>query len=142
MARYRGNVEAIKGLVRETEVHRDVYIDEEVFQLEMEHVFANTWAYVGHDSQVPNPGDYYGTTIGTQPILMVRHTDDTVKVLHNRCPHKGTRITTEILRQRRQVLPLPLSCLELPDRRLAARDPLEEGLREHRRRTKPRRRAA
>ena len=52
MARYRGNVEAIKGLVRETEVHRDVYIDEEVFQLEMEHVFANTWAYVGHDSQV------------------------------------------------------------------------------------------
>jgi benzoate/toluate 1,2-dioxygenase alpha subunit len=95
MARYRGNVEAIKGLVRETEVHRDVYIDEEVFQLEMEHVFANTWAYVGHDSQVAKPGDYYGTTIGTQPILMVRHTDGTVRVLHNRCPHKGTRITTE-----------------------------------------------
>src|ERR1043165_2763710 len=83
MAGYRGNVEAIKGLVRETEVHRDVYIDEEVFQLEMEHVFANTWAYVGHDSQVAKPGDYYGTTIGTQPILMVRHTDNTVKVLHN-----------------------------------------------------------
>jgi phenylpropionate dioxygenase-like ring-hydroxylating dioxygenase large terminal subunit len=61
----------------------------------MEHVFANTWAYVGHDSQITNPGDYYGTTIGTQPILMVRHTDGTVKVLHNRCPHKGTRITTE-----------------------------------------------
>ena len=95
MAKYRGNLEAIKGLIRETEVHRDVYIDEEVFQLEMEHVFANTWVYVGHDSQVANPGDYFGTTIGTQPILMVRHTDNTVKVLHNRCPHKGTRITTE-----------------------------------------------
>ena len=26
---------------------------------------------------------------------MVRHTDNNVKVLHNRCPHKGTRITTE-----------------------------------------------
>ena len=37
MAKYRGNLEAIKGLIRETEVHRDVYIDEEVFQLEMEH---------------------------------------------------------------------------------------------------------
>ena len=137
MARYRGNVEAIKGLVRETEVHRDVYIDEEVFQLEMEHVFANTWAYVGHDSQVAKPGDYYGTTIGTQPILMVRHTDGTVKVLHNRCPHKGTRITTEILRQHRKILPLPLSRLELQDRRLAARDPPEEGLREHRHRAEP-----
>jgi len=139
MARYRGNVEAIKGLVRETEVHRDVYIDEEVFQLEMDHVFANTWAYVGHDSQVAKPGDYYGTTIGTQPILMVRHTDGTVKVLHNRCPHKGTRITTESCGNTGKFFPLPLSCLEFQDRRFAARDPPEEGLREHRRRTEPRR---
>ncbi len=95
MARYRGNIAAIKELVRPTEVHRDVYIDEEVFQLEMEHLFANTWVYVGHDSQIPEPGDYFGTTIGLQPVLMVRHTDMTVKVLYNRCPHKGTRLTTE-----------------------------------------------
>src|SRR5689334_25384657 len=89
MNRYRGNAEAVRNLIRETEVHRDVYIDEEVFQLEMEHLFANTWVYVGHDSQVPNEGDYFGTTIGTAPILMVRHSDNTVRVLHNRCPHKG-----------------------------------------------------
>jgi phenylpropionate dioxygenase-like ring-hydroxylating dioxygenase large terminal subunit len=95
MSRYRGNAEAVRNLIHETEVHRDVYIDEEVFQLEMEHLFANTWVYVGHESQVPNEGDYYGTTIGTAPILMVRHGDNTVRVLHNRCPHKGTRITTE-----------------------------------------------
>ena len=95
MTRYAGNAEALRALVREQEVHRDVYVSEEVFQLEMEHMFPNSWVYVGHDSQVPNAGDYYGTTIGTQPILMVRHTDNTVKVLHNRCPHKGTRITTE-----------------------------------------------
>jgi phenylpropionate dioxygenase-like ring-hydroxylating dioxygenase large terminal subunit len=95
MSRYRGNYGAIKDLVRPTEVHRDVYIDEEVFQLEMEQLFSNTWIYVGHDSQIPNAGDYYGTTVGLQPILMVRHSDMTVKVLYNRCPHKGTRITTE-----------------------------------------------
>ena len=53
MSRYRGNIDAVRNLIRETEVHRDVYIDEEVFQLEMEHLFANTWVYVGHDSQVP-----------------------------------------------------------------------------------------
>jgi phenylpropionate dioxygenase-like ring-hydroxylating dioxygenase large terminal subunit len=95
MTRYRGNAEAVRNLVRETEVHRDVYIDDEVFALEMEHMFANTWVYVGHDSQVAKPGDYFGTMIGAQPVLMVRHTDDSVKVLHNRCPHKGTRITTD-----------------------------------------------
>ena len=95
MPRYAGNVDAVRSLVRETEVHRDIYVDEEVFQLEMEHLFANTWVYVGHDSQTPNSGDFYGTTIGTQPVLMVRHTDGSAKVLYNRCPHKGTRITGE-----------------------------------------------
>src|SRR5262249_31673963 len=88
MTRDRGNAEAVRSLVRETEVHRDVYIDDEVFALEMEHLFANTWIYVGHDSQVAKPGDYFGTTIGAQPVLMVRHADNSVKVLHNRCPHK------------------------------------------------------
>ncbi|MCA6116513.1 Rieske 2Fe-2S domain-containing protein [Bradyrhizobium sp. WSM 1738] len=95
MTRYAGNAAAIRALVREQEVHRDVYVSEEVFQLEMEHMFPNSWVYVGHDSQVPNAGDYFSTTIGTQPVLLVRHTDGTVKVLHNRCPHKGTRITSE-----------------------------------------------
>lgn len=95
MTRYAGNAAALRALVRDQEVHRDVYVSEEVFQLEMEHMFPNSWVYVGHDSQVPNAGDYFGTTIGTQPVLLVRHTDGTVKVLHNRCPHKGTRITSE-----------------------------------------------
>ncbi|QOZ30088.1 aromatic ring-hydroxylating dioxygenase subunit alpha [Bradyrhizobium sp. CCBAU 51753] len=95
MSRYAGNSAAIRALVRDQEVHRDVYVSEEVFQLEMEHLFPNSWVYVGHDSQVPNAGDYFGTTIGTQPVLLVRHTDGTVRVLFNRCPHKGTRITSE-----------------------------------------------
>ena len=95
MNRYAGNAAALRALVRDQEVHRDVYVSEEVFQLEMEHMFPNSWVYVGHDSQVPNAGDYFGTTIGTQPVLLVRHTDGKVHVLHNRCPHKGTRITSE-----------------------------------------------
>jgi phenylpropionate dioxygenase-like ring-hydroxylating dioxygenase large terminal subunit len=96
MGKYRGNREAVAALVRESEVHRDLYIDPEIFALELEHLFANTWVYVGHDSQVPKQGDYFSTTIGDQPIVMVRHTDDSIKVLYNRCAHKGTQIVTEI----------------------------------------------
>lgn len=95
MARYRGNPDAVRALVREAEVHRDVYIDQEIFDLEMEHLFANTWIHVGHDSQVPNPGDYFTTTIGAQPVIMARHTDGVVHVLYNRCPHKGTKIAID-----------------------------------------------
>jgi phenylpropionate dioxygenase-like ring-hydroxylating dioxygenase large terminal subunit len=92
---YRNNPAAVSALVRPTEVHKDLFIDDEIFQLEMEHLFANTWVYVGHASQVPNPGDYYTTTVGDQPVVMVRHTDKTVKVLHNRCPHKGVMVAGE-----------------------------------------------
>jgi phenylpropionate dioxygenase-like ring-hydroxylating dioxygenase large terminal subunit len=96
MSRYRGNPDRVRALVRPQEVHRDVYIDQEIFELEMEHLFGNTWVYVGHASQIPNAGDYYTTTVGDQPLLMVRHTDGKVHVLYNRCPHKGTRITAEV----------------------------------------------
>ncbi len=89
---YRNNPAAVAALVRPTEVHKDLFIDQELFELEMAHLFANTWVYVGHESQVPNVGDYFTTTVGDQPVVMVRHTDKSVRVLHNRCPHKGVQV--------------------------------------------------
>ncbi|EKF18120.1 aromatic ring-hydroxylating dioxygenase subunit alpha [Nitratireductor pacificus] len=95
MSRYASDRKAIEALVRPTEVHRDIYIDQDVFELEMKHLFANTWVFVGHDSQTPNKGDYFTTEIGTQPVIMVRHSDNEIYVLHNRCPHKGTKIAID-----------------------------------------------
>ncbi len=95
MGRYTDNPEAVAGLFRGGEVHRDVYIDAEVFRLEMKHLFRNTWVFVGHDSQTPNKGDYFTTQVADQPVIMVRHTDGEIKVLYNRCPHKGTRIAID-----------------------------------------------
>ncbi len=95
MGKYANDPAAAAALIRPREVHRDVYIDPEVFDLEMKHVFANAWVFVGHDSQVPNKGDYFATEIGKQPVLMSRHTNGEVYVLHNRCPHKGTKIVID-----------------------------------------------
>lgn len=94
MAKY-SDPTAVAALVRDREVHRDVYVDPEIFDLEMNHLFPHTWNYVGHASQIPLPGDYYAVDIGHDPVVMVRHTDQTVRVLHNRCPHKGTKIAPE-----------------------------------------------
>jgi len=92
MEHYRHDAQAVRALVREREVHKDTYINAEIFALEMERLFANTWVYVGHASQVPNKGDYYTTTVGTEPVVMVRHSDNSVRVLYNRCPHKGVKV--------------------------------------------------
>ena len=94
MSKYRDNPEAIAALVQDDRVHRDVYLDPEIFQLEMEQLWPNTWVYVGHASQVPNPGDYVTTDIATQPVVMVRHEDGSVQVLMNRCAHKGAKLVT------------------------------------------------
>ena len=82
-------------LVRDNGVHRAVYEDPAIFALEMERIFAKTWVYVGHASQVPEPGDFMCTQIGTQPVVMTRHSDGRVHVIYNRCGHRGVRVVNE-----------------------------------------------
>jgi phenylpropionate dioxygenase-like ring-hydroxylating dioxygenase large terminal subunit len=85
----------IAALVQPDRVHRDVYLSEELFALEQQHFFANTWSYLGHASQVPNAGDYLAETIAGRPLVMVRQPDATLRVLYNRCAHKGTQLVTD-----------------------------------------------
>jgi benzoate/toluate 1,2-dioxygenase alpha subunit len=94
VGKYRDRPEAIAALVRSDAVHRDLYIDQELFELEMQHLWRNTWVFVGHDSQIPKPGDYYTTEIATLPILMLRDGEGRVNVFMNRCAHKGARLAT------------------------------------------------
>ena len=94
MMSYRANPEAIRALVQPDRVHRDLYIDQELFELEQENFFANTWNYVAHDSQLATPGDYISVDIAGQPLIVVRHTDGSVRVMKNRCAHKGSRLVS------------------------------------------------
>jgi benzoate/toluate 1,2-dioxygenase alpha subunit len=92
MRRYREDSAALLGLVAEDRVHRDLYIDPEVFQLEMERLWSRTWIYVGHTSQVPQAGDFITLDIAAKPLMLVRQADGSVRVLMNRCAHKGTKL--------------------------------------------------
>ncbi len=87
--------DAILSLVEDDRVHRDVYLSEEVFALEQRHFFFNTWSYLGHASQVPQAGDYLTQEIAGLPLVMVRQADGAIRVLYNRCAHKGTQLVTD-----------------------------------------------
>lgn len=91
---YRTDAEAVAGLVSKGQIHRDAYISEEIFQLEQERVFARSWLYVGHASQVPQAGDYITLELAGSPVIMIRHSDGSVRVLINRCAHKGASIVS------------------------------------------------
>jgi phenylpropionate dioxygenase-like ring-hydroxylating dioxygenase large terminal subunit len=61
----------------------------------MERLWSRTWVYVGHDSQVPQAGDYATADVAGRPVILVRVEDGTVRVLMNRCAHKGAKLVSE-----------------------------------------------
>lgn len=85
----------ISALVQDDCVHRDVYLSPDIFALEQQQFFAHTWLYYGHTSQVPNAGDCLAQDIAGRPLVMVRQPDGGIRVLYNRCAHKGTRLVSD-----------------------------------------------
>jgi phenylpropionate dioxygenase-like ring-hydroxylating dioxygenase large terminal subunit len=79
-------------VVRDDRVHGSLYSDQDVFADELDRIFRRGWVFVGHESEVPQPGDWVTRLIGAEPVIMVRGTDRVVRVLSNRCAHRGTAL--------------------------------------------------
>lgn len=78
-----------KGVYR---VRRSVFTDEELFELEMKHIFEGNWVYLAHESQIPNVGDYFTTNIGRQPVVISRDKQGELHALINACSHRGAML--------------------------------------------------
>ena len=81
-----------KWLVQDDRIHASLYTDPQIFADELERVFHRGWVFVGHDSEVPRPGDFVTRHLGTEPVIMARGQDGTIAVLVNRCAHRGTMV--------------------------------------------------
>jgi p-cumate 2,3-dioxygenase subunit alpha len=76
-------------------VNRRAFTDPHVLELERERVFAQCWLYAGHESEIPNPGDFCARRVAGRPILLVRGSDGQVRVLLNTCTHRGAQVCRE-----------------------------------------------
>lgn len=76
-------------------VHRSVYRDQHVFDRERERVWGRAWLYLGHASEVPQPGDFKLRTIGGRELIFLRDVHGTVRAFLNACPHRGTAVCRE-----------------------------------------------
>src|SRR5262245_55206672 len=86
--------ERLAPLVQSDRVHRSVYADPEIFDLEMQRIFSRAWLLLGHESQLKNEGDYFTTRMGRDPVIVAR-TNGGVRVLINRCAHRGAMVCAE-----------------------------------------------
>jgi phenylpropionate dioxygenase-like ring-hydroxylating dioxygenase large terminal subunit len=87
--------EQLAMLIQPDRVHRSVYADPAIFELEMERIFGRAWLVLGHESQVPKTGDYFTTRMGREPVIVVRKDDGEIGVLVNRCAHRGATVCAE-----------------------------------------------
>ena len=87
--------ERLAMLVQPDRVHRSVYTDPAIFELEMDRIFGRAWLLLGHESQVAAAGDYFTTRMGREPVLVVRKGPQEIAVLINRCAHRGSMVCAE-----------------------------------------------
>ncbi len=75
-------------------VHRSALVEPDVLEQERRLIFDRSWLFVGHESEVQQPHDFRTRKVGGRPIILTRHTDGSVQVFINSCPHRGMQIET------------------------------------------------
>jgi benzoate/toluate 1,2-dioxygenase alpha subunit len=70
-------------------IDRRIYVDPEIYAAEQERIFARTWQWVAHESELPEFGDYVTATVAGRPIVVSRSQGGRVTAFLNTCTHRG-----------------------------------------------------
>ncbi|MGA2393816.1 MAG: Rieske 2Fe-2S domain-containing protein [Candidatus Lustribacter sp.] len=70
-------------------VSREIFSSETLFAKELERVFAPSWAFVGHTSQLAADGDFVLSRVGQESVIVTRERGGAINVLLNSCRHRG-----------------------------------------------------
>lgn len=82
-------------------VHRRVFTEEAVLQLERDIIFDHCWLYVGHTSEVPRPNLFVTRKVGGRPLILSRDSDGRLHAFFNTCAHRGAVVCRESQGRRR-----------------------------------------
>ncbi len=68
------------------------YTSPEIFEEEQRRIFSAQWICVGHQSQIPDAGDFFTATVARESLIVVRGRDGAARAFYNVCRHRGTRV--------------------------------------------------
>jgi len=86
------DLDLVLGDVRRGMIPAHIYNDEEIFRLERERLFGRAWVFVGHTSEIPQPGDYVVRRVLEDSFIVARGEDGEVRALFNMCLHRGMQV--------------------------------------------------
>ncbi|MDH3601880.1 MAG: aromatic ring-hydroxylating dioxygenase subunit alpha [Candidatus Tectomicrobia bacterium] len=73
-------------------VNRRVFTDPAILEAEKQGVFDQSWIYAGHESEIPEPGDFRARDVAGRPTILARGSDGQVRALLNTCTHRGSLV--------------------------------------------------
>jgi len=75
----------------------EVLHSEEIYRRELATVFARSWLFLTHESQLVKPGDFVTALMGEDPVIVTRQRDGGLKAMLNVCRHRGMRVCRQDL---------------------------------------------
>src|SRR3954462_2966725 len=73
-------------------IRREIFSDDAIFRTELERIYTRAWLFIGHESQVPRPGDYSPSRMGSESVPLCRAQKGVLHVFLNACRHRGMKV--------------------------------------------------
>ena len=84
---YSGLVDQDNGMVS-----REIFVNADIYAEEQERIFTRAWLFVGHESQVAKPGDFFVSSMGEESVILCRDRQGEIHVFLNSCMHRGMKV--------------------------------------------------
>ncbi len=69
-----------------------IFWDPDLYQIEIDRIFARSWLFLTHESEIPKPGDFFCTYMGEDPVIVTRTRSGELRAFLNTCMHRGNQL--------------------------------------------------
>lgn len=73
-------------------ISREIFVSPEFYREELDKLFTRAWLFVGHESLIPKPGDFFTSRMGEESVILCRDAAGAVHVFLNSCRHRGMKV--------------------------------------------------
>ena len=85
----------IKQQPEDWSLKQEFYKQTDIYELEIKKIYMDSWLFIGHQSEIPNKGDYFVYNLLSESVIVVRGKDQQIHGYMNVCRHRGSRICLE-----------------------------------------------